>query len=131
MLVRGRWIVADRGGDSGVLQDAAVRVEDGRIAEIGDWRALRERYPDAAVVGSERHAVLPGLINSHHHSNGVSVLQQGVADQLLEFWIFALGLCRPLDPRLSTLLSAARLLRSGVTSVVEVHSGRGTAEAYE
>lgn len=131
MLVRGRWIVADRGGDSGVLQDAAVRVEDGRIAEIGDWRALRERYPDAAVVGSERHAVLPGLINSHHHSNGVSVLQQGVADQLLEFWIFALGLCRPLDPGLSTLLSAARLLRSGVTSVVEVHSGRGTAEAYE
>src|SRR5262249_21441885 len=65
-----------------------------------------------------------------HHSAGVSYLQHGVADALLELWILDLAACRPSDIHLDTLLSAARLLRTGVTSVVDVHSGGGTAEAY-
>lgn len=126
-LVRGRWVVTEEA----CLSDAALRIEDGRIAEVGAWSDLQGRYPAAPVLGSERFAVLPGLINAHHHSSGATVLQQGIADQPLEAWLLGLGLCRPLDAELATLLSAARLLRSGITSVVEVHSGRGTAEAYE
>ena len=67
MLVRGRWIVTGGAEADPVLNDAAVRVENGSVVEIGDW---------------------------------------------------------------ATLLSAARLLRTGVTSVVDVHSDRGTAEVY-
>ena len=130
MLVRGRWIVAGGGEHDAVLSDAAVRVEDGTIAEVGDWETLRSRYPDAAVLGSERVAVMPGMINAHHHGNGVSAIQQGVRDSLLESWLLSLSLGRRLTPRLDTLLSAARLLRTGVTSVVDVHSDRGTSEDY-
>lgn len=126
-LVRGRWVLAGEG----VLSDAAVRIADGAIAEIGDWAELRARYPTAEVVGSDRHAVIPGLINAHHHSSAVSVLQQGIPDLILEAWLVTLSLARDADPRLATLLSAARLLRSGVTSVVDVHSDRGTPEAYD
>lgn len=129
-LVRGRWIVT--GGDDGdaVLTDAAIRVEGGAIAEIGRWADLQARYPGAEVVGSEGVAVMPGLINAHHHSSAATLLQEGIPDRLLESWIISLGLCRPVDPRLAILLSAARLLRSGVTSVVDVHGGHGSVDSY-
>lgn len=129
-LVRGRWIVIGGAETDTVLSDAAVRVESGTIAEVGDWETLRATHPDATVVGSDRFAIMPGMVNAHHHCNGVSLIQQGIQDRLLESWLFSLSLARGLDLRLSTLLSAARLLRTGVTSVVDVHSDRGTADTY-
>ena len=130
MLVRGRWILTGGGEHDPVLSDAAIRIDDGTIAEVGDWETLRDRHPDAAVLGSERVAIMPGMVNAHHHANGVSAIQQGIRDRLLESWLLSLSLGRSLAPRLATLLSAARLLRTGVTSVVDVHSDRGTAQAY-
>lgn len=130
MLVRGRWIVTGGEEADSVLSDAAVRIEGGTIAEVGDWETLRARHPNARIVGSERVAIMPGMVNAHHHSNGVSAIQQGIQDRLLESWLISLSLGRRLTPRLATLLSAARLLRTGVTSVVDVHSDRGTAAAY-
>ncbi len=130
LLVRGRWVIAGPDPADPVLSDGAVLVAGDRIRELGDWRRLRERHPDAAVLGSDAVAVLPGLINAHHHSAGVTNLQQGVPDRLLELWLLSLAARRPTDIYLDTLLSAARLLRSGVTTVVDVHSGGGTAEEY-
>jgi cytosine/adenosine deaminase-related metal-dependent hydrolase len=130
LIVRGRWIVTGGGGADPTLADGALVVAGERIAELGDWTEIRARYPAAEVIGSERVAVLPGLINAHHHSSGVTALQQGLPDALLESWILMHARLRPEDKYLGTLLSAARLLGSGVTSVVEVHSGAGTAEDY-
>ena len=129
-LVRGRWVISGGREDDPVLSDAAIRIEDGTIAEVDDWETLRNRHPDTALLGSDRVAIMPGMVNAHHHSNGVSAIQQGIEDRLLESWLLSLSLGRRLSPRLATLLSAARLLRTGVTSVVDVHSDRGTAEAY-
>ena len=129
-LVRGRWVVTGGGQDAAVLSSAAIRIEAGTIAEVGDWESLRRRHPDAAVLGSRRVVIMPGMVNAHHHSNGVSAIQQGIRDRLLESWLLSLSLGRRLPARLATLLSAARLLRTGVTSVVDVHSDRGTPEAY-
>ncbi len=129
-LVRGRWIVTGADVDDPTLDDGALRVTEGRIAELGGWRDLRSSHPDLPVIGSEQVAVMPGLINAHHHSAGASALQHGLPDMLLEPWILAHARMRPSDLGLAVLLSAARLLRSGVTSVVEVVSGRGPAPAY-
>lgn len=126
-LVRGRWVLAEEGVRTG----AAVRIAGDSIAEIGDWAELRARHPAAEVVGSDRCAVIPGLINAHHHSSAVSALQQGIPDRILEAWLVTLSLARGVDPRLATLLSATRLLRSGVTSVVDVHSDSGTPQTYD
>lgn len=129
-LVRGHWIITGDGEADNVLTDAAVCVEGKTIAEVGDWNTLRSAHPDAEILGSERFAILPGLVNAHHHSNGVSLIQQGIQDRLLESWLLSLSLARGLDLRVCTLLSAARLLRTGVTTVVDVHSDRGTADSY-
>ena len=130
MLVRGRWVVTGGSEDDSVLTDAAVRVHNGTVVEVGDWETLRDRHPHATTLGSERVAIMPGMVNAHHHGNGVSAIQQGIEDRLLESWLLSLSLGRRLSPRLATLLSAARLLRTGVTSVVDVYSDRGTAAAY-
>ncbi len=126
-IVRGRWVIAD---SETVIDDGAVLIEGERILETGPWSDLRSRHGDIEALGSDAVAVMPGLINAHHHSAGATALQHGLPDLLLEPWILMHARLRESDPYLDTLLSAARLLRTGVTSVVDVHSGRDTAEAY-
>ena len=125
-LIKGRWVLT---GDE-VLADAAVAVEGRRIIETGSAAALSRRYDGAEVIGSEHSAVLPGFVNAHHHSHGVSTIQHGCADALLESWILSFAGLRKGRVYEETLLSAANQLRSGVTSVVDVHSAGGTAADY-
>lgn len=127
-IVRGRWVVLD---SNTVLVDGAVAIEGHRIVAVGAWRELHARYPQAPLLGGDRYAIIPGLINAHHHSNGVTALQQGIPDRLLELWLLSLAQRRRSGSYLSTLLSAARLLRTGVTAVVDVHHGRGTPAQFE
>ncbi|HZO28455.1 MAG TPA: amidohydrolase family protein [Chloroflexota bacterium] len=127
LLVRGRWVVTGAGQDDATVTDGAVLVHGNRIEGVGAWDALRAAHPDAEVLGSDRVAVLPGMISGHHHAGGVSHLQQGVLDDVLEPWLLELRRMRPTDAYLDVLLTSARLLRSGVTGVVEMHACRGTA----
>ena len=126
-IVRGRWVIVD---SKTVIEDGAVLVEGKRIVEAGPWQDLRDRHSAVEVLGSDRVAVMPGFVNAHHHSAGATALQHGLPDLLLEPWILLHARLRESDIHLDTLLSAARLLSTGVTSVVEVRSGRGTPEAY-
>ena len=128
LLVRARWLVTS--ALEPVQHDAAVRISGGLIAEVGSWRELRSRYAELPVQGGPDAAVIPGLVNAHHHSHGVSSLQQGVEDDLLEPWLLALLKSRGGGRRLQTLLAAARQMRSGVTACVDVLSTAGTAEYY-
>ena len=129
-ILRGSWIVTGGREDDEVLVDGAVAIEGDTILEVGPWQAIRNTHPKATVLGSDQVAILPGLINAHHHSAWASETQHGVPDLLLEPWMLIRRRMRPSDDYLDTLLSAARLLGSGVTSVVDMHSGRGTAEAF-
>ena len=129
-IIRGRWVVTGGGGDDEAIDNGAVLIEGDTIREVGAWAALRGAHPGAAVLGSPDVAVMPGLINAHHHSNGITWAQHGVTDLLLESWLLSLSGARPVDIRLNTLVSAASLLASGVTSVVDVLSSRGSAGDY-
>ncbi|MFP6741127.1 MAG: amidohydrolase family protein [Alphaproteobacteria bacterium] len=130
-LVRGKWVITGGAQDDPVLSDGAVVIEGGTIAEVGPWHTVNANYPDAEVLGSPDAVVLPGLINAHHHGSGLATVQEGVWDDLLEPWILDHARQRPRDGRLDVLLSAARQLRSGVTTVVDVHSGGDSAKGYD
>jgi 5-methylthioadenosine/S-adenosylhomocysteine deaminase len=123
-LIRGRWVFT---GEA-ILTDAAVAIQGDTIQAVDSWATLRQNYPQAKVLGSERFAVMPGLINAHHHSNGVPNSLQGIEDDFLEPWLFSLGSLRPQEARLQTLFSIAQLLRSGVTTVLDVASISGSPE---
>ena len=129
LLIRGRWVITDPSRSDGVLWDAAVAIRGDAVLDLGDWSRLRQRFPDADIVGSPDHAVLPGFVNAHHHGYGLSHAQLGVADGPLEAWLVDNARMPAQDPYLATLHSAGRLLSSGVTSVVEVDGARGTPGA--
>ena len=129
-LITGRWVFTGAEGVDDLLTEGAILVEGGHVKDVGSRRVLRERYRGARIVGSDRYAVMPGLINAHHHSHGATSAQHGISDQVLEPWILSLARKRETNPYLNTLLSAGRLLRTGVTTVVDNFGGGGTADQY-
>lgn len=104
-----------------VHRDAGLLVEDGRVAAIGPSDDLVRRAPDARRIGGAGFAVMPGLVNAHHHV-GTTPFQLGSPDHPLELWFASrLGL-RDVDLRLDTLFSAFEMIASGVTTVQHLHS---------
>ncbi len=128
-LVLGRWIVCDASSQDGVRSDAAIAIIAGKIREVGPWEGLRARYPEADLIGGPDHAVLPGFVNAHHHSYGLTHAQLGVPDGPLEAWLVDNGRTPAFDPYHATLYSAAQLLRTGVTTVIDVDGGHAPQSA--
>jgi imidazolonepropionase len=55
-------------GELGIIHDAALLVEDGRIAAAGLYSELKSKIPaHAAVVDAERRCVTPGFVDAHTH----------------------------------------------------------------
>ncbi|MGK7891487.1 MAG: amidohydrolase family protein [Leptolyngbyaceae cyanobacterium] len=128
-LVRGRWLFTGSETGTETIRDGAIAIQSDTILAVGPWPELRSQYPDAAVLGSDQYAVMPGLINAHHHSNGIPNSLQGIEDDFLELWLVANLAGRSQDTTLKTLFSIAQLLRSGVTTVVDVASISGSIVA--
>ncbi len=122
-IVRGKHVISNPETVSadGTLADGALLVEDGRVVEVLPYSALKAKCPDAPVVGSDRHVVMPGLVNAHHHGRGLMGLQLGILDDYLEVWLLDYWRQRPLEVYLDTLYGNIRLLRAGVTTTI--HSG--------
>ena len=119
-IIRGRYVVTDPSGlpARGMVEDAGVLIAGDKVEEVAEWRALRERCPDVEVFGSERHLVLPGFVNAHHHGRGLSGIQLGIPDDFLERWLLDYWRMPPLDVHLDTLYSNLKMIRSGVTTVI-------------
>jgi 5-methylthioadenosine/S-adenosylhomocysteine deaminase len=122
-LLRGGYVITDPAllTGNGIIRNGGVLVRDGKVAAIGSFAELQKQNPDATIVGSEKHVVMPGLINAHHHGRGFMGLQLGIVDGYLEEWMLDYWLQRPLDIYLDTMYANIRMLRAGVTTVI--HSG--------
>jgi 5-methylthioadenosine/S-adenosylhomocysteine deaminase len=119
-LVRGRYVVTGaRGRAVDVVEDGAVLVREGLVAEVGPFAALVRRVAPDEVLGSSEHVVIPGLVNGHHHI-GLTPVQLGVPDAPLELWFITRLAGRDVDPYLDTLYSAFEMLASGVTTVQHI-----------
>ena len=117
--------------DPNGLADAAILVEDGKIAEIGPASDLTARHPDLPREGGAEMIALPGFVNSHHHF-GITPLMSGVPFAPLEFWLPRFRAMRGVGHRLETLYSAIEMLESGTTTVHHINSGLvGTPDSWE
>lgn len=112
LLLRGGYVVTQNPRREVIRGD--VLVEKGRIAAVGDVRGSADR-----VIDCTNCAVLPGLINTHHHV--ANTLLRGVADDIpLEAMLekaFAIDakLTRR-DVQMGALLGSIEMLKSGTTS---------------
>src|SRR6058998_4167629 len=104
-----------------VIPNVSVRVEDGRIAEIGRLRRLAKEK----VIDGRRMALIPGLINTHTHL--AMTLFRGYADDLeLQDWLEKK--IWPLEKRLTpeicyngTLLACLEMISTGTTCLVDMY----------
>lgn len=109
-----------------VLRDAAVLVQDDRIADLGPSSEVAERAGavDERLDG-RRRGLIPGLVDTHVHLS--ETLSRGVfPDQLAtRAWVFHWA--KPFyahvdadDERVSVLLGACEMLRSGTTCFLDM-----------
>lgn len=118
------------GGQMLVRENAAIVVEDGRIARIDALEAIGPDHDHLPRFGGSHVVAMPGLVNGHHHF-GVTPLMQGVTFAPLELWLPQFRAMRRIPPRLDTLYSAIEMLESGTTTVQHIHSGlSGTPDMW-
>jgi imidazolonepropionase len=123
----------------GVVEKAALLIEDGRIVAAGPYNELRDRIlPDAVLIDAEGRCVTPGFVDAHTHlvfaGNRAAEFEQRIAGATYqEIAAAGGGILRTVAlTRAATedeLLEAARrhrdwMLRSGTTTV-EGKSGYG------
>jgi len=129
----------------GILRDAAMYIQEGRIAAVGPYRELRsEVQKDAEVIDAVGRLVMPGFVDAHTHlvfgGNRINDFERRVAGLTYQEIAAAGGgiastLAHTRNASTEELLSAARehamwFLRGGTTTI-EAKSGYGLTEESE
>lgn len=141
-LIKGKYVLSKVEDQDKVelISDGAVFQRDGEIIDVGKYESIKARYVADEEIGSDEHIVLPGFVNAHHHGRGLSSLLGGALDDSLEVWIIKLLEQKPADSYLDKMYGIARLIESGVTTVMYSHFPRdpdyeaeviGTIKAYQ
>ncbi len=107
--------------DEKPIADGAVAISDGRILAVGSYPDLAARYSGAEELGGRKFLLIPGLVNGHGHGRGLTDFQRGALDNTLESWLLDTRKYIPVSPADDCALSAARLLKSGVTTTMHNH----------
>ncbi len=113
-----------------VLRDAAILVEDGRIAALGPAAEIADKHPPETVdevVDGRRRGAVPGFVDAHVHLS--ETLSRAVFPDNLgtRAWVFHWAKpfyahVGPEDERVSVQLGVAEMLRSGTTCFLDMGS---------
>ena len=119
LLIRDADCVATFDAGQRELKRASVLVRGGLIEAVGQAAELPQEADE--VIDGRGHAVLPGLVNSHHHmSQSLTRAVPGLQDAELFGWLRGhYPLWAGLTPemvRVSTQVAMAELLLSGCTT---------------
>jgi len=106
----------------GPVQDHAVMIEGGKFRDIGPASALAIRYPHSVSLRLPGKALMPGMIDAHHHltqSFGKSLAYGEPSEIFRRVWV-------PLESSLDdefvyavSKLAALESLRGGFTTVCD------------
>ena len=128
-------------GDA-VLKDAAIVIEDDRIADVGDTAQVAARHARAGfdrIVDGTRRGMCPGFVDSHVHLS--ETLSRAVFPDDLDTrtWVFLWA--KPFyahvneaDEHVGALLGCAEMLRAGTTCLLDMgaqNDPAGTVRALQ
>lgn len=117
-----------------VIEDGAVLIKDGLIADVGPAHDLLARHPLAPVRRLTDRLLMPGLVNTHCHSGMLRGTAEGlpVWDWLQQYIDPMHRVLLPSEARLSSMLCYSEALLSGTTTVVDMwRYMHGSAEAAD
>lgn len=122
LIVRGALVWPGTGSQP--LEDAAVAIKDGQVAQVGPWADLAASAAGAALLGGQDKLVMPGLVNGHTHL--AMSLFRGLADDLplmewLEKQIWPAEATAVNEEMVywASLLALAEAIRAGTTSLAD------------
>ena len=107
--------------DKPAIPNGAIAIAGETIESIGAYDELSDRYPNVKTIGGEQFLLIPGLINGHSHGRGLTDFQRGARDNTLESWLLDTRKYIPVSAYDDVAFSAARLLKSGVTTTMDNH----------
>ncbi len=119
-----------------ILEGHALRIQDGRVAEIAPQNDLLDRYADEERLDAGGQYVMPGNICAHTHfygafSRGLAIPTEPAKEfsEILEklWWPLDKSLSME-DVRYSTLVSLADAIRHGTTTLVDHHASPNAIE---
>ena len=85
-MLYGNAVVVTMDEERNIYAPGALLIKEGKIADVGEEKALREMYPHETVRDMEGKILFPGLINAHTHT--AMALFRGLADDLpLNTWL--------------------------------------------
>jgi len=123
-------LVATLGKQNRVIEDGAVLIRDGKIADLGITHDLKAKYPQVDEFDAQGMLVLPGAVCAHTHFYGAfarGMYIPGVpASNFLEileklWWRLDLALDEE-GVRLSALVCLADAIRHGTTTLIDHHA---------
>jgi putative selenium metabolism protein SsnA len=113
-----------------VIEDGAIRVRDGLIAEVSTTAEMRAKFPGEEELDARGALVMPGLICAHTHfyglfARGMSLSGTAPASfaQILEhlWWHLDKGLGDD-DTLYSALVCLIDAIRNGTTTLIDHHA---------
>jgi putative selenium metabolism protein SsnA len=123
-------VVITWGRERQVLEDHAVLLKEGLIADLGPTQDMMRRYPGVEVLDAQGQILMPGNICAHTHfygafSRGMAIPGAAPKDfpEILQklWWPLDLALDEEAI-RLSTLVCLADAIRHGTTTLVDHHA---------
>ena len=130
MLLVGNGRLVTRNDAKPFIENGGVVLENGTIKEFGDFKSLKEKYPNAELVDAKGKVIMPGLINAHSHiysafARGMS-LNGPVSNSFVEilenfWWRMDKGLNLD-DTKYSAYATLLDSVRFGVTTVFDHHA---------
>ncbi len=130
MLLIGNGRLITRDPKLPYLESGAVVVDGEVIKEVGDYAALKAKYPQAEFVDARGQVIMPGLINAHTHI--YSGLARGLAidgNNPTDFLEILEGMWWNIDRHLgmdgtkaSAYATVLDCIRDGVTTIFDHHA---------
>jgi 5-methylthioadenosine/S-adenosylhomocysteine deaminase len=124
-IIEARWVIPVE--PAGItLENHAIAVRDGAIADIAPSHDIAKRYSADRRIALGEHVLIPGLINLHTHA--AMTLMRGIADDLAlmdwlrnHVWPVETRMVSPAFVRDGTLLACAEMLRGGITCFSDMY----------
>ncbi|MEC7898649.1 MAG: amidohydrolase family protein [Actinomycetota bacterium] len=108
-----------------IINDAAIKVTNGRIAEIGKREEILKKNSDLVIHGGDNFLLIPGLINAHQHLTGDRLIRSCIPDSITDNeaifdWAIPIHEAHTSeDDEISATLVLAESARNGITFTVE------------
>src|SRR5437773_4789381 len=119
LVIIGPCTVFTGGAEPAVIEEAAVRVVGGHIAQLGPAGNLASGHPDETLWPARGRVLMPGFVNTHAHL--ARHLARGLGLRSAADWRRYDDALSPNDVHWAVMAALVEGVRHGVTSVCDFH----------